>query len=37
MAESNLPLKGVKCVCIIMFQQLPVAFSMMADLGAEVI
>ena len=37
MAESNLPLAGVKCICIIMFQQLPVAFSMMADLGAEVI
>ena len=37
MAESRLPLEGVKCVCIIMFQQLPVAFSMMADLGAEVI
>jgi crotonobetainyl-CoA:carnitine CoA-transferase CaiB-like acyl-CoA transferase len=37
MAESRLPLKGVKCVCIIMFQQLPVAFSMMADLGADVI
>ena len=37
MAESHLPLKGVKCVCIIMFQQLPVAFSMMADLGADVI
>ena len=31
------PLEGVKCVCVIMFQQLPVAFSMMADLGAEVI
>ena len=37
MAESRLPLEGVKCVCVIMFQQLPVAFSMMADLGAEVI
>ena len=37
MAESHLPLKGVKCVCVIMFQQVPVAFSMMADLGAEVI
>ena len=37
MAESHLPLEGVKCVCIIMFQQVPVAFSMMADLGAEVI
>ena len=37
MKESNLPLKGVKCVCVIMFQQVPVAFSMMADLGAEVI
>ena len=31
------PLEGVKCVCVIMFQQTPVAFSMMADLGAEVI
>ncbi|UCH51905.1 MAG: CoA transferase [Chloroflexota bacterium] len=31
------PLEGVKCVCLIMFQQLPVAFSMLADLGAEVI
>jgi crotonobetainyl-CoA:carnitine CoA-transferase CaiB-like acyl-CoA transferase len=30
-------LEGVKCVCVIMFQQTPVAFSMMADLGAEVI
>jgi len=30
-------LEGVKCVCLIMFQQTPVAFSMMADLGAEVI
>ena len=37
MAESHRPLEGVKCVCVIMFQQLPVAFSMMADLGAEVI
>ena len=37
MSESHLPLEGVKCVCIIMFQQVPVAFSMMADLGAEVI
>jgi crotonobetainyl-CoA:carnitine CoA-transferase CaiB-like acyl-CoA transferase len=37
MTESNLPLKGVKCVCIIMFQQLPVAFSTLAGLGAEVI
>jgi crotonobetainyl-CoA:carnitine CoA-transferase CaiB-like acyl-CoA transferase len=31
------PLEGVKCVCVIMFQQVPVAFSMLADLGAEVI
>jgi len=31
------PLEGVKCVCVIMFQATPVAFSMMADLGAEVI
>ena len=30
-------LEGVKCVCLIMFQQTPVAFSMMADLGAEII
>jgi len=31
------PLEGVKCVCVIMFQQTTVAFSMLADLGAEVI
>jgi len=31
------PLEGVKCVGVIMFQQTTVAFSMMADLGAEVI
>jgi len=31
------PLEGVKCVCVIMFQQTTVAFSMMADLGAEII
>jgi len=37
MSETRRPLEGVKCVCIIMFQQAPVAFSMMADLGAEVI
>ncbi|GAJ16697.1 unnamed protein product, partial [marine sediment metagenome] len=37
MSEARRPLEGVKCVCIIMFQQGPVAFSMMADLGAEVI
>ncbi len=37
MSETCRPLEGVKCVCIIMFQQAPVAFSMMADLGAEVI
>ena len=37
MAESRRPLEGVKCVCAIMFQQVPVAFTMMADLGAEVI
>ena len=37
MSETHRPLEGVKCVCIIMFQQAPVAFSMMADLGAEVI
>ena len=37
MVESHRPLEGVKCVCVIMFQQVPVAFSMMADLGAEVI
>ena len=37
MAESHLPLEGVKCIGVIMFQQVPVAFSMMADLGAEVI
>jgi crotonobetainyl-CoA:carnitine CoA-transferase CaiB-like acyl-CoA transferase len=35
--SSNLPLAGVKCVCVIMFQQVPAAFTMMADLGAEVI
>ncbi len=37
MGETRRPLEGVKCVCIITFQQGPVAFSMMADLGAEVI
>lgn len=37
MSKTQRPLEGVKCVCIIMFQQAPVAFSMMADLGAEVI
>jgi len=37
MSETHRPLEGVKCVCIIIFQQAPVAFSMMADLGAEVI
>jgi crotonobetainyl-CoA:carnitine CoA-transferase CaiB-like acyl-CoA transferase len=37
MAESHLPLKGVKCAGVVMFQQVPVAFSMMADLGADVI
>ena len=37
MSEARRPLGGVKCVCIIMFQQVPVAFSMMADLGAEII
>ena len=37
MAESRRPLEGVKCVGAISLQQLPVAFSMMADLGAEVI
>jgi len=37
MDESRRPLEGVKCVCAITFQQAPVAFSMMADLGAEVI
>ena len=37
MSESHRPLEGVKCVCVIARQQVPVAFSMMADLGAEVI
>jgi len=37
MVESHLPLEGVKCVGVIMFQQVPVAFSMLADLGAQVI
>ena len=37
MSEIRRPLEGVKCVCMIVFQQAPVAFSMMADLGAEVI
>ena len=37
MSEKRRPLEGVKCICIIMFQQAPVAFSMMADLGAEVV
>ena len=37
MVESHLPLEGVKCVGVIMFQQVPVAFTMLAALGAEVI
>ena len=37
MADLHRPLEGVKCVGIIMFQQVPVAFTHMADLGAEVI
>ena len=37
MIESQRPLEGVKCVCAIILQQLPVAFTLMADLGAEVI
>ena len=37
MIESHRPLEGVKCVGAVQFQQLPVAFTMMADLGAEVI
>ncbi len=31
------PLEGVKCVAVVMFQQVTVALSMMADLGAEVV
>ena len=37
MANSRRPLEGVKCVCVTMFQQGPVAFAHFADLGAEVI
>ena len=37
MAKSRRPLEGVKCVGVIALQQLPVAFSVLADLGAEVI
>ncbi len=37
MSEARRPQEGVKCVFLIMFQQGQVAFSMMADLGAEVI
>jgi len=37
MSTTRRPLEGVKCVCLTMFQQGPVAFAMMADLGAEVI
>jgi len=37
MVEPHRTLEGVKCVGIIALQQLPVAFSMLADLGAEVI
>jgi len=31
------PLEGVKCVCLIGYQQATVTFALMADLGAEVI
>jgi len=37
MSTTRRPLEGVKCVGILTFQQGPVAFSMMADLGADVI
>ena len=37
MVESRRPLEGVRCICAIARQQVPVAFSMMADLGADVI
>ena len=37
MAKAHRPLEGVKCVGVVMLQQGPVALSMMADLGAEVI
>jgi len=37
MSETRRPLEGVKCVCFTANQQGPVAFAMMADLGAEVI
>ncbi len=36
-AEPRRPLEGVKCVAVTMFQQGPVAFAHMADLGADVI
>jgi len=37
MSTTRRPLEGVKCICITTFQQATVAFSMMADLGAEVV
>ncbi len=37
MTETHGPLAGVKVIGIIMFQQAPVCFAMMADLGAEII
>jgi len=37
MSERRRLLEGVKCVGILTFQQGPVALSMMADLGADVI
>jgi crotonobetainyl-CoA:carnitine CoA-transferase CaiB-like acyl-CoA transferase len=37
MNEGRRPLDGVKCVGVLTYQQGPVCFSMMADLGASVI
>ena len=37
MSTTRRPLEGVKCVCMTNYQQAPAAFSLMADLGAEVI
>ena len=42
MAESRRPLEGVKCVCVIMFQQVPVAhvarhpLELQAGKGAQI-
>lgn len=37
MVEPRCPLEGVKVVEVCMFQQAPVCFAMMADMGADVI